>query len=216
MKYQNLCLLFSSCDNYEDSWVPFFTLWKKYWPQFENPIYIGTETKQFSSAGLDIRCPLCRIKDDLSSWSKRLIKLLDYVEEDYILFCLDDFWLYKDVNESLFKKCYDYFLQHNDIGFMCLIEQEHGEQYKKHIPEFPMVYESTRNKPFMINTQVGLWRKSYLKKVLKSHESAWFFETRATWRAAHWYKERVFYVNTESNRVFFYPEGGVFGGGSSI
>lgn len=41
-------VLVNSCDKYSETWIPFFTLLKKYWPDCEYPIYLNTENKKCS------------------------------------------------------------------------------------------------------------------------------------------------------------------------
>lgn len=42
----NCAILLSTCDKYEDAWLPFFTLFKTYWKECTFPIYLNTETKR--------------------------------------------------------------------------------------------------------------------------------------------------------------------------
>lgn len=202
---ENISLVLSSCDKYEDTWHSFFIQLVKNWPDFSMPIYLGTETKQFSYPDLDVKCPLSG-GIVYSQWSERLIKLLKFVESDYVLFMLDDFWLTTPVDTSVVQRILGYMNKNPKIGFVCLRnEQDTGAEEC----EYPELRESMKNKPYRITTQAGLWRKDYLIKILKSHESAWNFETRATWRS-RLYRERVF----DSKFNFFnYPVGGTIGGG---
>lgn len=44
MKY---ALLVNTCDKFEDCWIPFFSLLKKYWPDCSGKIYLNTEYKSY-------------------------------------------------------------------------------------------------------------------------------------------------------------------------
>ena len=206
-------MIVSSCDNYEDTWNPFFTQLKRHWPDFSIPVYLSTENKKYEHPGFDIRCPLSKQKT-YSQWSKRLLKLLNSVEEDFVLFMLDDFWLTDKVDTMSLNMLYSYINSNRLIGFICLkneIKDYTPDKDKKsvHDCEYPELWECSKEKSFRITTQVGLWKKKYLIKLLRRHESAWFFETRATWRSK-FYKERVFDSKTD---VLSYPVGGAIGGG---
>ncbi|MBR2668842.1 MAG: hypothetical protein IKE36_03490, partial [Solobacterium sp.] len=72
-------LLVNSCDAYEDCWIPFFTLLKKYWNP-HMPIYLNTETKSWSFEGLDIRTLQLYRKEDKPEWSERLIRTLQNID----------------------------------------------------------------------------------------------------------------------------------------
>lgn len=84
-------IIFCTCDNYSDLWHNFFTLFKKYWPEYDGKIYLNTESKSFSFSGLDIvNLPERSLS---KAWSNMLYHVLQYVEEEYILIILDDLFL---------------------------------------------------------------------------------------------------------------------------
>lgn len=210
----NISMIFSSCDNYEDAWMPYFTQLKKYWPSFNMPIYLGAESKRFSFDGFDIRCPLSD-GPIYMEWSKRLLKLLEHVDTDYVLFTLDDFWLTDNVNVDDFQRIYSYMQKDKRMGFVCLKQElilgkSTASDVESSIEcQYPELFRFLKGKSFRITTQVGIWKTSFLKKIIRSHESAWYFETRATWRS-QFYWERVYGVK---KTVLKYPVGGFFGAG---
>ena len=75
--------------------------------------------------------------------------------------------------------------------------------------DYPELWRCLKGKSYRITTQIGIWKRSYLIKLLRAHESAWYFETRATWRSK-FYWERVYDVKES---VFVYPVSGFFVGG---
>lgn len=210
----NISMLFSSCDKYDDAWIPFFTQLKRFWPEFDMPVYMGTESKTFQFEGIDVRCPLAR-EPQYTQWSERLLKLLEHVDTEYVLFTLDDFWLTAPVDNTKFEKIFSYMKNDKRMGFVCLKKEIiHGKSSAKDIKaavecEYPELWRCLKDKSFRITTQFGIWKKSYLKKMLRAHESAWYFETRATWRSK-FYWERIYDVKES---ITIYPVGGFFGGG---
>lgn len=211
---KNISMILSSCDKYEDAWVPFCKQLKSNWPSFNMPVYLNTENKSFSFEGMDIRTPFSGKNIQYKQWSDRLLKLLAEIEEDYILFFLDDFWLTASVNEEKFERIFSYMKKDHNIGFVCLKQElkDYSSQKDKDSCvdcEYPELWQCNNGKSFRITTQVGIWKKSYLIKILRAHESVWYFETRATKRACY-YREKV-YDAKES--VFVYPIGGFLGGG---
>lgn len=213
MDKDKISMVLSSCDNYEDAWEPFFCQFKKNWPTFDMPVYLCTETKTFKYDGFDIRCPLA-CGPVYRDWSKLLIKLLKKIDTEYIFFMLDDFWLTKPVDPDKFNKMVQYLISNPKIGFICLRHETHEyapESEKQYAIdcEYPELLECLYGRSFRITTQAGIWRKDYLLKLLRGHESAWYFENRANWRS-QFYKYRVFDVK---ETVLIYPVSGVFGGG---
>lgn len=49
-EFNDVTLLVSSCDKYEDTWHPFFELLHIYGNGFSCPIVLNTEKKQYSNA----------------------------------------------------------------------------------------------------------------------------------------------------------------------
>jgi len=208
---EKLSILVSSCDAYFDTWHPFFTLLKKYWKNIESyPIYLCTESKKFSFSGLNIICPLNIHRE--SKWSENLIKILKYINSEYVLFMLDDFWLQSPVRVDVIENCINYLDSDSNIGFICLIYQKRGPKYESQYYE---LLKRGKHVPFRITTQAGIWRRKYLLKILRKHESAWEFETRATWRSK-FYKEDIYVLKKEERNVFVYPVGGVLWGGKYL
>ncbi len=209
-----ISMLFSSCDSYDDAWIPFFTQLKKFWPEFNMPIYIGAESKTFQFEGLDIRCPLSN-GPVYRQWSKRLLKLLEYIDTDYVLFTLDDFWLTAPVDNTKFERILSYMEKDKRIGFVCLKQEIVPERTSEKDMaaavecQYPELWRCLKDKSFRITTQFGLWKRSYLIKILRAHESAWYFETRATWRSKFCW-ERIYDVKES---ITIYPVGGFLGGG---
>lgn len=210
----NISMLLSSCDKYDDSWAPFFIQLRKFWPEFNMPVYMGTESKTFQIEGFDIRCPLAN-GPIYRQWSKRLMKLLEYIDTEYVLFTLDDFWLTAPVDNEKFEKIVSYMEQDKRMGFVCLKQEIiPGKTSEKDMAavaecQYPELWRCLKGKSFRITTQFGIWKRSYLTKILRSHESAWYFETRATWRSKFYWE----YVYDVKESITVYPVGGFFGGG---
>lgn len=77
--------------------------------------------------------------------------------------------------------------------------------------EYDLCWETTRECPYRITTSAGLWRKSFLCQILRSHENAWQFEGRANWRVNRYYKN-IKILETKK-RLLEYPNGGFIWGG---
>ena len=214
---KNICFLLCSCDIYEDLWSPFCTQLIKYWPGFDMPIYLSTETKSFNFEGLTIETPLKNIKTDLSSWSKRLEALLKSMPYEYFVFMLDDFLLYDTVNVGEVENAYQIIKSNKNIGVVHLypLIDEKSNQIRREnaIDSEYKGYHLIKNKmPYRITTQVAIWRKDYMLKILRSHESAWYFEIRGSIRS-RFYKETILAIK---HRIFSYPVGGLIWRGKAV
>ena len=175
----SVSILVSSCDKYEDAWIPFFTLLKKYWPDRPYPVYLSTERKTISSvAGV----PVTTINDprDGATWSARLIHALRQIKSDYVLFFLEDFFLMKPVEQKELDHCVSLMEAHPkaaNINF----------GYGKDLPSTEYLDEKyavrSRNTKYYLNAQAALWRRKTLLKLLSPYENAWQYELYGSERA---------------------------------
>ena len=91
----DISIVIATADEFEDCWYPFFTLFKKYWPNCEYPIILTTAHKKYSHPGLDIKCSLAgSVYSHDPTWSERLLfSLNECVKSNIILLLLDDFFI---------------------------------------------------------------------------------------------------------------------------
>ena len=94
-------LLINTCDNYDDTWIPFFTLLSNYWG-CPYSIYLNTEEKNISFNGLDIEV-INHSKN--MKWSDRLIDSLKKIKTKYVILMLDDFLINADVKQDKIDQC---------------------------------------------------------------------------------------------------------------
>ena len=92
---EQLTILVNTCDAYEDLWVPFFTLLKKYWDPDGIRILLNTESKDFSFNGLKIECVHSLGE---KRYGQRMLNALKQVKTKYVLLLLDDFFLRNPVD----------------------------------------------------------------------------------------------------------------------
>lgn len=209
-KKSDVAFVLSSSDKCSDLWDSFFTLVKKYWAGFDYHVYLCTDSKQFRFDGLDISCPL-RMPSG-STWSENLMTLLNQVEEEYVLFMLEDFWLKANVDVKRLQRYEQWMKEDKDIGFICLVHQLDPSAENLMSKEYPDLIEYGLGTPYRVTTQGGLWRQDYLQSLLRKHESAWWFEMFGSKRSRKSYY--MSYVVKDS--VFSYDEGGVLFRGSYV
>lgn len=212
-------LLLGTCDAYDDTWTAFFFQLKKHWKSFNMPVYLATESKTFHFEPFNIFHPL-KATNGTKIWSNRILKTLDYIQSEFILFMLDDFWLTSDVDNKLFDSIIEIMGHDKRIGYINLYadKTDNGRWLNPTGPtrgikdsEYDLFWETTKECPFRITTSAGLWRKSFLQKLLRSNENAWQFEGKANWRANAYHKKTL--ILETKKRFLFYPNGGFIWGG---
>lgn len=191
---QLFSILINTTDSFEDSWTPFFTLFKKYWPDFNGTIYLNTETKDFSFEGLNIVPVKNNIKTPTykPTWSECLIRALDNIPNAIVLYMQEDYFLHDFVNDNLVSK-FAQLINSTGIDCIQLTDQATLGSFQK--TNYEQLLEIDQNAPYRISTQAALWKKDVLKQYIRKYESAWQFEHYATKRASI-FKHNIYNVDT--------------------
>jgi hypothetical protein len=191
----DLTILVNTSDNFEDCWSPFFTLWKKYWPNCPYAIVLNTEHKEFSFAGVPLKC--ARVAGDESrrlTWSECLARCLDAIDTPYVLYLQEDFFLEGPVNQQAIERFVGV-MRRGLADVIRLMEcGGSGPWAPTSDPELWAVHQSAR---YRIALQAALWRRDVLRGHLRMHESPWQLEVFGSARARRRHRERVLCVNRD-------------------
>ena len=181
---ETFSILINSTDSFEDCWFPFFTLFKKFWPDYKDKIYLNTELKTYVHEGLDIvsvrNCE--KTKDTNITWSECLLRAVDLIDSDIILYMQDDYFIKDFVKNEIVESFYNLMNNHDDVDCIHLTDQS----LISTIPSknYPNLYETKISQRYRVSCQAALWRKSVLKKYIRTYENAWQFEEFGSQRAA--------------------------------
>ena len=95
-------IIVNSSDGFEDCWIPFFTLFKKYWPDNESPVFLNSEFKNYEHPGLNIKSTKVHegVTDRKLTWSECLIKALQQVETPLVIYLQEDYFIESKVNQA--------------------------------------------------------------------------------------------------------------------
>jgi len=174
----NVALLVMSCDKYSSAWYPYFELIKKYWPGHPEKVYLSSETRRYKCTGIDITVVN---SEKVEPWSKRLYDVLRVIEEEFIIFSLEDFFLLGPVDNKRILECLDWMRRDSTIAECRLSTFETnttGKTYNNSdFRECPVEH------PYRVDTQFAIWRKSFLMSILNPMETPWQFEGRASDRS---------------------------------
>ncbi len=172
MQLENkLTILVNTCDGYEDLWMPFFTLLKRYWNPQGIPILLNTESKEFSMDGLDITCvhaPRNRY------YGERMLYALSQVKTEYVLLLLDDFFLRQAVQTERIHQILSWMEADRNIAcFNTEAIPVYVDWERDRYPGFRRVPPGTA---YALNMQAALWRTGMLKRYWKPKVSPWEWE----------------------------------------
>lgn len=181
---EGFSVLINTTDSFEDCWIPFFTLFRKFWPEYAGPIYLNTETKSFSFRGLNI-VSVRNNKDSPGkrvTWSECLIRALASIDSEIVLYMQEDYFLNNFVQHDLVCEYVSLMIEHKDIHCIHLTDQavtpgSHPSNYKR-------LYPVQMDQQYSVSCQAALWRKEVLMDYLRPYEDAWNFEELGSQRAA--------------------------------
>ncbi|NJL61628.1 MAG: hypothetical protein HC903_07100 [Methylacidiphilales bacterium] len=164
----NIPILVVSCDLYKDVWPAFFQSFFKYWSDCPFPIYLVSNNSSYS----DSRVLPLLVGDDVD-YSSNLIKAVQSIQEEWLIFWIDDRPPATSVDTAQLVRLIE-LAQEKDAGYLKLIPCHPFAlvSEKEEIGEIP------KNSRYLVSMTVALWKKSTLLKVLEAGESAWDIEKR--------------------------------------
>ena len=174
LKYAVLVL---SCDKNSDLWPTFFQLFFKYWEDRLPKVYLGTNFAKF----YDDRVTTVNSKL-IDNWSTELDIILEQISEDYVLMILEDYFIYKRVNVDSVELALNSMNTRNACFFRlaCFPKKYNLLWPSTIVDQENKIFELNLNSEYLLNLQIGIWKKSVLKDLLVLGESPWQFEINAS------------------------------------
>lgn len=185
--YENITLLVSTSKAYEEMTPGFLKLFKKYCPFFDGPIKTNIPNAKYLNGIKPIKSNIL---------SSRIIQAVKEIKTKYVLFFLEENYLFGSINESFFKDAYN-LLEKNKYHGSAVLHDGIETSKKGNIDASRCFVECFLKAPFKITAQPTLWKKSFLLKVLRKDENNWQFETHASFRAHRYKKWKVFYPKND-------------------
>ena len=198
-------LLLTTCDKYADSWLPFFHCWNTYYHGFNYPIVINSETKGFETSNPNITSFL---GGNNIPWSKRLKECLKTIKTEYVLLCLEDYFLQSSVDEKIFNSALKTMEEDKSVGviqFAIDISCRYDKTIviNDYFSPVPIIKTNNKTHNGRIYCVLSLYRTKYLNKLLVPSESPWEFEIYGTLRSQY-YREKVYREREDHKRCFEY------------
>lgn len=208
-------IIVNSSDGFEDCWNPFFTLFKKYWPNNQSPVFLNTEFKNYVHSGLNIKSTKVHrgVTDRKLTWSECLIKALQQVETPLVIYLQEDYFLESKVNQNKIEELVDKMINEVEIKYIGLTKFGNYPPFYDYFLDENLKIVS-KNSKYRVSTQAAIWRTDSLLSYLETDENGWEFEIFGTRRAKK--KNELFltlspnYLN--QNKVFDYQLTGIIKG----
>lgn len=178
-KMKKVTILVNSCDLYEDVWEPNFKLLKIQWPDCPYDFVLNSETKEYSGDTKNVRT-ICYGKK--GTWTERLRYVLEQIDSPFVLFTLEDYFLLNKVNAEVFEQAVSVMDNNPKVGMICLSHTGRMD-IKTDQYEDNNFYSRVIDEKCKIWCRICLYRREYLLKLLRDHETIWEFEQFALYRA---------------------------------
>lgn len=177
---KNTAILVLSCDKYADAWQPFFLFFQKYWSDCPFPVYLGTNEKVFSFP--NVKQIFSRKQ---TTWSDELKTILQQIPETNIIIMLEDYFIYKKVNNEEVFQLIDEMQKQNAayIKLGAFPAKYDGLWPYKPLKENPKLGEIEKGAKYRLCLQTALWNKNVLLNLLDIKENPWQFEIEASKRS---------------------------------
>tara|TARA_X000000950_G_scaffold14462_1_gene15652 strand:- start:26465 stop:27292 length:828 start_codon:yes stop_codon:yes gene_type:complete len=193
----NLSILISSTDSYQDCWDPFFSLLEK---NFENisefNVILVSDTKQYTKKKF-VKNISASKNGEVINWSKRILYALNSIDSEIIFFLFDDYFLMSKLNTHKFLKMFQLIKEDNEIGN---IKFEYNSNSS--ISNYKGLNQLWKFAKYKASLQPGFWRKDVLIDLLQNGETPWQFEILGTVRSFCYQKKFLVVDNMSSRKIY--------------
>lgn len=194
-------IFLSSADSYSDVWDLFFSLFKKYWPEYDGTIYLNTQEKEIKVDGLNI---ICTKLGHLGSFGIEMRACLDRIPSDDVILMLIDFILMDKVNDEKIKEYFDFYKK-NNLDTLNFKYYKSINQFETNNADLIMVAPPARHVFF--NYQIAFWKKSVLYQMVLPHENPWTSEWFGTKRAEKMKIKQALVKENIESPINYHPSG---------
>jgi hypothetical protein len=161
-------IIVMTSNNYLDLIDPFYRLFQKNWPKsLDYKIYFVGEDKK-----VDIDFGHFFSFNNKLSWSKRLLDVLKQIDDDYIYFFMEDYFVSSEI-KAPYLDSLNNFLNTLKPNYVRLINVPFKFSADLNLKFLPF----NRPHPYSINLQVSVWNKNFLVELIKNNDySPWQIE----------------------------------------
>lgn len=169
----NISLLISTCDKFSDLWDTHIRLLKENWIGDLWKIYMVTDrptNKSFETVNIIVA-------DEGMDFPMRIKYALDYIETEYVLLTLDDYYLVNKTDAENLNYLADR-AENENIDYLLLYNRRKVNP-KKYQP-IEKLFSIDLDKKYAVNLYPAIWQKEFLKNSVKSNMNPWMYEPTLT------------------------------------
>ncbi len=172
LDYNRTCVLVITCNKFKQVWNPFFTLFRKYWPDCPYKVIMATDFGSYN--GIET----IELKRDLG-WANNAIEFLNRLDYDRIILFLEDFLPCEKFNNESIERL----VQHSfdeKIGCLRLAPCPGPTAPWEKCSDLGILQ---KNDPYLLSLQTAIWDKKLLLELLIPNENPWQVEVLGSERA---------------------------------
>lgn len=199
----------STCDKYLPYLKPFIHQFQTYWGKEQQVLVAGFTPPEFDMPNNFKFRSVGNMQDyPINKWSNSIIKLLDFIKDEVLVFMLEDYWITDKVDIEGVQLLVDYAKTHPEVIRIDLTpDRFHTMKYH---PEFAGKYDyqygslghlnlvkSKCGAPYTLSMITSVWRKDNILKVLQPDWDPWQVEMQGSY-ATYLHGEDMIVLGTES------------------
>lgn len=183
-------------DHYIHAIKPLNWLLKKYWPEHPEVVIGGFSRPPFQLPERFVFHSIGNMEDyPVKKWSDGLIDFLEGIDDEIVLFMLEDMWPVRPVDDVVVRMAYDYMQQFEYVARLDLT----GDRLYANGGNVSMYGEmghvglvwSDPDSQYHLSTMPAFWRKKHLLRVLVRGETPWQTELQGTPRLSRLRNEMI-------------------------
>lgn len=175
---ENVALLVYACDRYQLLYKGFDYFFRKNWDSnLKIKEYFATEILDLNFSTYE------NLKSGKGEWSNRLKRVLDQIDEEYIIFFQEDMWMSGKVKDGVLELVLDHMKSHElDLLKLHSSEVYETEEIGVDFNGLSLTKVLKDRSNFLMSHQVSIWKKSFLFDQLQDNEHPWRNERRGSKR----------------------------------
>ncbi|WP_026488645.1 hypothetical protein [Butyrivibrio sp. XBB1001] len=167
----NVVVLVCSCDKFEDTWEICSKCLEEQWGDCPYERALLTESKPIPEHGFFDKVIHVNTKD----WALMLHEALDQIEQDYVIFLLEDQWPVEKINQKAIELAISKMKSDLKIAIVYFEDSKIGGL--KQAKAIDDIYnEIPFGAPYRLSCAPGIFRKDYLYEMTNKEISPWDFE----------------------------------------
>jgi len=214
---KNVSVVISSCNKYRYLWDIQLQLFEKYWADCPYPIYMISENSSLPNrtyGNLQLHNFTTNIEPSgPSDWSINLVKFLETIDSDYIVYLQEDYVFIRNVEQSEVEKVLS-FASAKQINYIRFHASPPGNGTSLQIDEGLSIREITKGTQWRNSLMLSIWKREVLLSMLQSNMGIdpWSFEHHSS----QFDFDNFYCIDIPNNSTDVLPFMGIYGSSNNF